>query len=198
MFTFFVQIKLYPSIYKYGNEETLSRERKKNTSYSENSSHLSSSLAANAVVNCKPAKELRFWLWIGLGVDPVVQTLKCQFPRGIGRSQTPRCHQGGRALCSHVSAGVARLSRTPRRVLREPVDTRACTSCSRRARLVGCCSRLCAHPLVPPALAGRAGGRTPCAHVAHFVQHGCYTFAGGGAPPVRRCRGGDAVADLNS
>ncbi|KZV45805.1 hypothetical protein F511_36364 [Dorcoceras hygrometricum] len=43
---------------------------------------------------CKPAKELRFWSWTGLGVDPVVQPLKCQFPRGIGRSQVPGRHQG--------------------------------------------------------------------------------------------------------
>ncbi|KZV52511.1 O-glucosyltransferase rumi-like [Dorcoceras hygrometricum] len=42
---------------------------------------------------CKPAKELRFWSWTGLGVDPAVQSLKCQFPRGIGRSQASRRHQ---------------------------------------------------------------------------------------------------------
>ncbi|KZV51526.1 hypothetical protein F511_35670 [Dorcoceras hygrometricum] len=43
---------------------------------------------------CKSAKELRFWSWIVLGVDPAIQSLKCQFPRGIDRSQEPRHHQG--------------------------------------------------------------------------------------------------------
>ncbi|KZV26962.1 hypothetical protein F511_35858 [Dorcoceras hygrometricum] len=42
----------------------------------------------------KPVKELRFCSWTGLGVDPAIQPLKCQFPRGIGRSQVPRRHQG--------------------------------------------------------------------------------------------------------
>ncbi|KZV21935.1 hypothetical protein F511_43202 [Dorcoceras hygrometricum] len=42
----------------------------------------------------KPVKELRFWSWIGLGVDPAVQPLKWQFPRGIVQSQAPRRHQG--------------------------------------------------------------------------------------------------------
>ncbi|KZV16844.1 hypothetical protein F511_38098 [Dorcoceras hygrometricum] len=45
-------------------------------------------------ISCKPAKELRFWSWTGLDADPAVQPLKCQFPRGIGRSQAPRRHQG--------------------------------------------------------------------------------------------------------
>ncbi|KZV20921.1 putative disease resistance protein [Dorcoceras hygrometricum] len=35
-------------------------------------------------------KELRFWSWTGLGIDPTVQLLKCQFPRGIGWSQSWR------------------------------------------------------------------------------------------------------------
>ncbi|KZV26964.1 cleavage stimulation factor subunit 2-like [Dorcoceras hygrometricum] len=52
------------------------------------------SMKFSSVFWCKPAKELRFWSWIGLGVDPIVQQLKCQFPHGIGRSQAPRRHQG--------------------------------------------------------------------------------------------------------
>ncbi|KZV28750.1 receptor-like protein 12 [Dorcoceras hygrometricum] len=45
------------------------------------------SVKFSSVFLCKPAKELRFWSWTKLGVDPSVQPLKCQFPRGIGRSQ---------------------------------------------------------------------------------------------------------------
>ncbi|KZV30622.1 hypothetical protein F511_44174 [Dorcoceras hygrometricum] len=43
---------------------------------------------------CKLAKELRFWSWTRLGVDPADKPLKRQFPRRIGRSQEPRRHQG--------------------------------------------------------------------------------------------------------
>ncbi|KZV38136.1 hypothetical protein F511_01663 [Dorcoceras hygrometricum] len=49
-------------------------------------------------------------------------------------------------------------------------------------------------PATPPARAGRTGGRPPCAHVSHSVQHSCGSRAGGGAPPVRRSRDGDAAA----
>ncbi|KZV20955.1 hypothetical protein F511_39855 [Dorcoceras hygrometricum] len=42
---------------------------------------------------CKPLKELRFWSWTGLGIDPAVQQLKCQFLRGTGRSQAPKRQQ---------------------------------------------------------------------------------------------------------
>ncbi|KZV22967.1 phospholipase A I [Dorcoceras hygrometricum] len=38
-------------------------------------------------------QELRFLSWTGIGVDPAIQPLKCQFPRGISRSYAPRCHQ---------------------------------------------------------------------------------------------------------
>ncbi|KZV16186.1 hypothetical protein F511_11862 [Dorcoceras hygrometricum] len=34
-------------------------------------------------------KELIFRSWTGLGVDPAVQPLKGQFPRGTTRRQTP-------------------------------------------------------------------------------------------------------------
>ncbi|KZV44751.1 hypothetical protein F511_33047 [Dorcoceras hygrometricum] len=44
---------------------------------------------------CKPTKELRFRSWTVLGVVPTVQPFKGQFPRGTGRSQTPKLQQVG-------------------------------------------------------------------------------------------------------
>ncbi|KZV50600.1 hypothetical protein F511_17187 [Dorcoceras hygrometricum] len=38
---------------------------------------------------------MRFRPWTGLGVDPAVQPLKGQFPRGTGRSQAPSRQQAG-------------------------------------------------------------------------------------------------------
>ncbi|KZV58035.1 hypothetical protein F511_39305 [Dorcoceras hygrometricum] len=53
-------------------------------------------------------KELIFWSWTELDIDSAVQSLKCQFPRGIGRIQAPRRLQVSRGN-RHFTVGGGRL-----------------------------------------------------------------------------------------
>ncbi|KZV15519.1 GTP-binding protein-like (ISS) [Dorcoceras hygrometricum] len=118
--------------------------------------------------------------WTGLGVDPAVQPLKGQFPRGTGRSQVPRRQQVVSELwlgsvntslclnCTHVPEGGHTLAATRARTSRKGL--RASASHSVRA--------------------GRTVDSPPCAHVAHgdshSVQQACDTRA---AMPGRQCGG---------
>ncbi|KZT76800.1 hypothetical protein F511_46175 [Dorcoceras hygrometricum] len=93
----------------------------------------------------------------------------------------------------------ARHTRMSRQALRSLAYTHARTSCT---GLRAHCARLFMHPssLLHELVAQVAA--PSCAHVAHRdahgVQHACCTRAGGGAPPLRRCRVGDAAEEFES
>ncbi|KZV47358.1 hypothetical protein F511_35629 [Dorcoceras hygrometricum] len=87
---------------------------------------------------------------------------------------------GGRRLCAHVSAGIARLLRSRHQALPALVDTRARTLCTGLRA-----------PVAPPTCTRRPS----CMHLSRTT---CRTRAGGEAPPMRRCRGGYATMEYES
>ncbi|KZV35824.1 hypothetical protein F511_18298 [Dorcoceras hygrometricum] len=90
----------------------------------------------------------------------------------VAHAPIARCDRG----CAPV---VHTPARTGRRALRPLAGTRACKS--RTMLRDNCC---------PPAHAVRAGGRSRAHALRTGARTACNTRAGGGAPPVRRFRGG--------
>ncbi|KZV49695.1 RNA methyltransferase [Dorcoceras hygrometricum] len=60
-------------------------------------------------------------------------TVKCQFPRGIGRSQAPRRHQGGIRIRRCANSGIRALARICQYTLLPMCPSRVCVNCREQA-----------------------------------------------------------------